>query len=136
MERKWKIDEYKPELVKLENNSKIVETAGFVPLEVKFKQFEQNGLRAQFSTSEFTSNDYRDMYLSPNTEILPTDDLEEIEEKLYLQEMKRREILEKKNSKLGDSNEERSDEAESPSLEDSKKDKVKQNEVKTGEESV
>ena len=29
----------------------IVETAGFIPLEVRFKQMEQAGFRAQFSIS-------------------------------------------------------------------------------------
>ena len=33
-------------------NEDIVETAGFVPLAVKFKQMEQAGIRAQFFQSE------------------------------------------------------------------------------------
>lgn len=64
------------------DNEYIVETAGFVPLEVKMKQFEQNGIIAQFMTSDFTSNDYRDIYLNPDFEINPEDDLEDINEKL------------------------------------------------------
>lgn len=65
-----------------ENNDYIVETAGFVPLEVKFKQFEQNGVVAQFQTSDFTSNDYREMYLNPDFDITPEDDFEDVEEKI------------------------------------------------------
>lgn len=66
-------------------NADITETAGFVPLEVKFRQFEQNGIRAQFSESDFTSSDLREIYLSPDTQIYPGDDLIDIEEKLALQ---------------------------------------------------
>ena len=32
-----------------EDNKYITETAGFIPLEVKMKQFEQNGLIAQYT---------------------------------------------------------------------------------------
>ena len=67
-----------------ENNSYITETAGFVPLEVKLKQFEENGIQMQFNTKEFTSSDYRDIYLSPDFEITPEDDYEDIQEKLKL----------------------------------------------------
>lgn len=66
-----------------EGNKYITETAGFIPLEVKMKQFEQNGLIAQFQVSDFTSHDYRDIYLNhPNFEITPEDELEDIQEKL------------------------------------------------------
>ena len=41
----------------------IVETAGFIPLEVRFKQMEQAGIRAQFFESEFSSKNVQDMYL-------------------------------------------------------------------------
>lgn len=76
-----------------EHNEYICETAGFVPLEVKMKQFEQNGLIAQFQVSDFTSNDYRDIYLNPDFQITPEDELEEIQEKLnarneYIQKIK------------------------------------------------
>lgn len=63
-------------------NEYITETAGFVPLEVKLKQFEQNGLLAQFQSKDFTSHDYREMYLIPDFDITPEDDLEEAQEKL------------------------------------------------------
>ena len=45
-------------------NEDIVETAGFIPLEVRFKQMEQAGYRAQFFESEFSSKDVSDMYLN------------------------------------------------------------------------
>lgn len=64
-----------------DKNPVIVETAGFVPLEVKFKRFEEAGIRAQFSESEFTSSDLRDIYLHPDFSLNQYDDLEEIERK-------------------------------------------------------
>lgn len=66
----------------LGDNPVIVETAGFVPLEVKLKRFEQAGQIMQFNTSEFTANDYRELYLNPDFQIYPDDDLEDVEEKL------------------------------------------------------
>ena len=76
------------------DNEYLTETAGFVPLEVKLKQFEQNGLAAQFNTSEFTSNDLRDIYLNPDFDITPDDEFEEVEEKIaarnaYIQEIRK-----------------------------------------------
>ena len=46
-------------------NEDIVETAGFIPLEVRFKQMEQAGYRAQFFESEFSSKDVSDIYHNP-----------------------------------------------------------------------
>lgn len=68
-----------------DDNKYITETAGFVPLEVKFKRFEQAGIVAQFNESEFTSSDYRDMYLNPDFQISPEDDMEEAFEKMQAQ---------------------------------------------------
>lgn len=63
----------------------IVETAGFVPLEVRFKQMEQAGYRARFFESEFTSKDVTDMYLNhPEFDINPEDDVEDMIEKMEL----------------------------------------------------
>lgn len=63
------------------NNPVIVETAGFVPLEVRFKRFEENGIRAQLNASEFTSSDLRDIFLHPDFAINQYDELEDIEAK-------------------------------------------------------
>lgn len=59
----------------------IVETAGFVPLEVRFKQMELAGYRAQFQASDFTSSDLRDIYLAPDLSYSEADELEDIMEK-------------------------------------------------------
>lgn len=64
------------------NNEDITETAGFIPLDVRFKQLEEGGYIAQFQKGEFTSSDYRDAYFSPDFEITPEDEYEEIQEKL------------------------------------------------------
>lgn len=62
------------------HNEYICETAGFVPLEVKFKRFEQAGIRARISSSDYTSSDYRDMYLNPDYQVYPDDEIEDVEE--------------------------------------------------------
>ena len=65
----------------------IVETAGFVPLAVRFKQMEQAGYRARFNESEFSSRDISDMYLNhPEFDIQPDDDIEEMLEKTELRQ--------------------------------------------------
>lgn len=112
--KSYKIDSYDIKLTDIftdnPENAYITETAGFIPLDVKFKRFEQAGLRAQFNASEFTSKDYRDMYLNPDFSIDENDDLETAQYKLnaqnqYIEELKR--------SKLGDSvAQERSEKAE------------------------
>lgn len=60
----------------------LVETAGFVPLEVRFKQMEQNGLIAQFQLGELSPEDLRQIYLSEEFEVKPDDELEEALEKV------------------------------------------------------
>lgn len=68
-------------------NENIVETAGFIPLAVKFKQMEQAGIRAQFMASEFTSKDVSDMYLNhPEFDLTPEDDLEDAMEKIAMRQ--------------------------------------------------
>lgn len=78
-------------------DEKLVETAGFVPLEVRMRQMEQAGYVAQFQASDFTSSDMRAIWLNPDFEILPGDDLEEVERKTQLREQFRQELLAKKN---------------------------------------
>lgn len=77
-------------------NDDIVETAGFIPLAVRFKQMEQAGYRARFSENEFTSRDISDMYLNhPEFDITPEDDFEEAQEKFMLRQQYIKEITEK-----------------------------------------
>lgn len=90
----------------VDKNDYITETAGFVPLEVKLKRFEESGAQLQFMRSEFTSSDYRDMYLTPDFEITPEMDYEEIQEVLlrrseFVKELKmnKKQTLETKSPK-------------------------------------
>lgn len=85
--KKYKIDYFSEDDVlslsaELGDNPVIVETAGFVPLDVKLKRFEQSGQLMQFQTSEFTANDYRELYMNPDFDITPDDDYEDVQEKL------------------------------------------------------
>lgn len=66
------------------------------------ERFIQQGIIAQFSSSDFDSHDYQDMYLNPDCQILPGDDLEEIQQKLEIQQQIALAAIQKKNSKLGD----------------------------------
>lgn len=63
-------------------NKEIVETAGFVPLEVRFQKLQENGIRLQLRASEFDSVDMQKLYLDDQYRIEPDDELEDIEVKL------------------------------------------------------
>lgn len=77
------------------HNEDMTETAGFIPLEVKFKQFEQNGIINQLRSEDFTSSDYREMYLHPDFDINPEDDIEDVQEKLESLKNYRQNLMEK-----------------------------------------
>lgn len=103
--KKYELECLSPEQIKArksvftkENNPYICETAGYEPLEVKFKRFEQNGIVAALNQSMFNSHDLREIYLNhPEFDITPEDELEDINEKMiaqqeYLQEMKEKKL--------------------------------------------
>lgn len=71
----------------------LVDTKGFVPLEVKFKQLEEAGLQAQFNVSDLDSSQIRQVFLNPDFEITPDDDLEDIQEKLYQRELFKQQLM-------------------------------------------
>lgn len=79
-----------------EMNPYIVETAGFVPLDVQIQKFEQAGVRARFRSDMFDSSDYRDMYLNEDLRINPSDDEIDVERKIKLQNFVKNKILEAK----------------------------------------
>lgn len=81
-------------------NEYIVETAGFVPLSVKFKQFEQNGYIAKFNVDDFDSSDYAKLY-QDDVLIGPDDDEFDIADKIALFKERKIQIL---NSKLAETN--------------------------------
>lgn len=90
-------------------NEKVVETAGYVPLEVRMKQMEQAGLRQQFVMGDLSPDDLRAAWLTQDFEITPDDELEEVLaktaarneflEKLKAERMKALEEEEQKNPK-------------------------------------
>ena len=76
-------------------NTVMVETAGFVPLEVRMKQMEQNGLFAQAVGGELSPDDLREAYFTSDFELSPDDELEEVLAKraalnAYLDELKKK----------------------------------------------
>ena len=83
-----------------EGNEYIVETAGFVPLSVKFKQFEQNGYIAKFNVDDFDSSDYNSLY-TDDVLIGPDDDEFDIADKIALFKQRKLELL---NRKLAETN--------------------------------
>ena len=84
-------------------NEYIVETAGFVPLSVKFKQFEQNGYLAKFNSDDFDSSDYATLY-QDDILIGPDDDEFDIADKLSLFNERKYDLMQKK-AKLAETNE-------------------------------
>lgn len=78
-----------------EGNEYIVESAGFVPLSVKFKQFEQNGYIAKFNVDDFDSSDYNSLY-SDDVLIGPDDDEFDVADKIELFKQRKLELLQKK----------------------------------------
>lgn len=86
---------------KSKDNSYITETAGFIPLAVKFKRFLENGLVAQFKEDDFTSSDWRTLYADdPDIDISPDDEFDEVQAKLELREQKRLALLQAKVKEL------------------------------------
>lgn len=96
---KWITKDGKP----AEGNEYIVETAGFVPLSVKFKQFEQNGYIAKFNVDDFDSSDYNSLY-QDDVLIGPDDDEFDIADKIALFKERKLAILNEK-AKLAETNE-------------------------------
>ena len=74
-------------------NEILTDTKGFVPLEVKFKQLEEAGIKAQFSVQDLDSAQIRQVFLNPDFEITPDDDLEEIQDKLYQRELFKQQLM-------------------------------------------
>lgn len=129
------VPEWKQEIIKLPKvtypedwNEDIVETAGFIPLEVRFKQMEQAGFRAQFFESEFSSKDVTDMYLNhPEFDITPEDDVEEAYEKMQLRAAYIRSVKEAVQARK-QADQSREEKAESEAKGSKKTDKVSEDE--------
>lgn len=86
-----RIDVDDEEIEEIPWNERVVETAGYVPLEVRMKQMEQAGLRQQFVMGDLSPDDLRAAWLSQDFEITPEDELEEV----FAKTAARNEFLEK-----------------------------------------
>lgn len=89
----------KPEITykKIFDNKKLVDTAGFVPLNVRIKQFLVSGEQSKISSEMFDSDDWRYMFNHINENQLEVgDDIEDVARKLMIVQMRQREILARK----------------------------------------
>lgn len=78
-------------------NKIYVDTAGFVPLEVRIKKMILAGEQAKFSAEMFDSSDWEYMYSDvPSTSVSISDEVEELQTKLQMVQARQREILERK----------------------------------------
>lgn len=79
---------------KIFDNKKLVDTAGFVPLDVRIKQFLISGEQYKMSAEMFDSDDWRYMYNNINdTQLEVGDDLEEVRDKLQIVLQRQNELL-------------------------------------------
>ena len=79
---------------KIFDNKKLVDTAGFVPLDVRIKQFLLSGEQYKMSAEMFDSDDWRYMFNNINdTQLEVGDDLEEVRDKLSLVLQRQNELL-------------------------------------------
>lgn len=82
---------------KIFENKKLVDTAGFVPLDVRIKQFLISGEQAKFSAEMFDSDDWRYMFNNINENALElSDDVEDVHRKLAVVIERQNELLIKK----------------------------------------
>lgn len=89
--------EFKPTYHSVFDNKKLVDTAGFVPLQVRIKQFLISGEQAKLSSEMFDSDDWRYMYENVSDNTLEVgDDIEDVKDKLSVVLARQREILAKK----------------------------------------
>lgn len=79
---------------KIFDNKILVDTAGFVPLEVRIKQMLLSGEMAKINSEMYDSDDWRYMYDNVNQNALEVgDDVEDVAAKLSLVLKRRNEIL-------------------------------------------
>lgn len=82
LETQKKVEKLAFEAVSDDYGKVVTETAGFVPLEVRFQRLVENGIQLQLKAQEFDSVDMRKLYLDDEFRVEPDDELEEIQSKL------------------------------------------------------
>lgn len=83
-------------------HEQLVETAGFVPLEVRFQRLVESGQRVQLQAQEFDSVDMRKLYLDDEFRIEPDDELEDIYEKMNARKAFMESLRAKKSESVND----------------------------------
>lgn len=90
----------KPGYKSIFENKKLVDTNGFVPLDVRIKQFILSGEQSKLSAEMFDSDDWRYMFNHVNGNSLEVgDDIEDVSRKLSVVMDRQRELLSRKASK-------------------------------------
>lgn len=95
----------KPEMSykKIFDNKRLVDTAGFVPLNVRIKQFLLSGEQAKLSSEMFDSDDWRYMFEHVNDNSLEVgDDIEDVNRKLQIVIARQNELLARKAGSFSD----------------------------------
>lgn len=99
----WVIDSYKPTKFNDDEqkefdllNVRMMDSAGYIPLNVRMQRMLEQGYIAQFAVSEFDSTEYRQLYSGEDTTISPDMDYEDIQDVLVRRELLKREFLSRK----------------------------------------
>lgn len=86
-----------PTYKKIFDNKHLVDTAGFVPLNVRIKQFLLSGEQAKLNSEMFDSDDWRYMFDHINENTLEVgDDIEDVNRKLAAVVARKNELLVRK----------------------------------------
>lgn len=99
----WVIDSYKPTKFNDDEqkefdllNVRMMDSAGYIPLNVRMQRMLEQGYIAQFAVSEFDSTEYSQLYAGEDTTITPDMDYEDIQDVLVRRELLKREFLSRK----------------------------------------
>lgn len=80
---------------KLQNNEKLTDDSGFIPLDIRFKKLDIATAQRKLALSQFDYRDY-DELLDDDIVFSQYDSLEELQEKLDIYTTKKKEILARK----------------------------------------
>lgn len=80
---------------KLQNNEKLTDDSGFIPLDIRFKKLDIATAQRKLALSQFDYRDY-DELLDDDVVFSQYDSLEELQEKLDIYTTKKKEILARK----------------------------------------
>lgn len=99
----WVIDSYPPLKFSKEEqkefdecNVRMIDSAGYVPLNVRMQRMLEQGIIAQFAVNEFDSTEYKALYSGEDTTITPDMDYEDIQDVLVRRELLKRQFLSRK----------------------------------------